>query len=41
VADPAKNRIVMVLGPADGAPYRSFASLAAGRGKDAPPVASP
>jgi uncharacterized protein YigE (DUF2233 family) len=39
VADPAKNRIVMVLGPADGAPYRSFASLAAGRGKDAPPVA--
>jgi uncharacterized protein YigE (DUF2233 family) len=29
IAEPARHRIGMVLGPADGAPYRSFAALAA------------
>ncbi len=33
-ADPAKHRIAMDLGPEDGAPYRSLANLAAGRGTD-------
>lgn len=39
IADPAKHRIVMDLGPDDGAPYRSLAQLAAGRAADAAPVA--
>jgi len=38
-ADPARHRIRMVLGSADGAPYRSFAALAAARGVDEEPVA--
>lgn len=38
VADPAKHRIVMDLGPDDGAPYRSLANLAGGRAPDAAPV---
>ena len=39
VADPARHRIAMDLGPDDGAPYRSLANLSAGRGTDAPLVA--
>lgn len=39
IADPAQHRVSMDLGPTGGAPYRSFAGLAAGRGADAPPVA--
>lgn len=39
IADPAKHRIVMDLGPDDGAPYRGFANLAGGRPADAAPVA--
>lgn len=39
IADPARHRIVTVLGPADGAPYRGFAALAAKRAADAAPVA--
>ncbi|MDD3799177.1 MAG: phosphodiester glycosidase family protein [Novosphingobium sp.] len=38
-ADPARDRIRTVLGPAKGAPYRSLAVLAASRAADAPPVA--
>lgn len=38
LADPAKHRIVTALGPAGGAPYRSFAKLAAARSADAPAV---
>ena len=39
IADPAKHRIAVDLGPDDGAPYRSLANLAAGRAADAAPVA--
>jgi len=39
VADPATHRTRTALGPAKGAPYRSFAALAAGLGKDAGKVA--
>lgn len=40
VADPARHRIRVDLGPSGGgAPYRSFAKLAEARGADAPPVA--
>jgi len=39
IADPAKHRVLMDLGPTDGAPYRSFANLAAARAADAPQVA--
>ncbi len=39
IADPAKHRVMMDLGPTDGAPYRSFANLAAARAADAPQVA--
>lgn len=39
VADPAQHRIRMALGPKDGAPYRSFAALAAGLGDKANRVA--
>ena len=39
IADPAKHRIAMDLGPAGGAPYRGLANLAAGRSADAAPVA--
>lgn len=39
VADPAKHRISTILSGADGKPYRSLASLAAGRKPDAAPVA--
>ncbi|WP_240504513.1 phosphodiester glycosidase family protein [Tsuneonella mangrovi] len=38
VADPAKDRIAMVLGPKGEAPYRSFAQFAAKRSADASPV---
>lgn len=38
VADPARNRIALVLGPTGGAPYRSFAQFAAQRPADAAPV---
>jgi uncharacterized protein YigE (DUF2233 family) len=38
IADPAKHRIALVLGPRDGAPYRGFAQLAAKHSDDAPPV---
>ena len=39
IADPAKNRIAMDLGPGDGAPFRGLANLAAGRSAEAAPVA--
>lgn len=39
IADPARHHITMDLGAADGAPYRSFANLAADRAPDAPSVA--
>ena len=43
IADPARHRIVMDLGPGEGgsddAPYRSLANLAGGRPADAPLVA--
>lgn len=39
IAEPAKHRIAVDLGPDDGAPYRSLANLAAGRAADAAPVA--
>lgn len=39
VADPARHRIVMDLGPGGGDPFRSFANLASSRGADAPAVA--
>lgn len=39
IADPAKHRIVMDLGPDGGAPFRGLANLAAGRPADAAPVA--
>ena len=38
IADPAKHRIGMDLGPNGGAPYRSLANLAGGRPADAAPV---
>lgn len=34
IADPAEHSITMVLGPENGGPYRSFAKLADGTGKD-------
>lgn len=39
LADPAKQRITTALGPKGGAPYRSFAALAAGLGDRAKTVA--
>lgn len=39
IADPAKHRIAMALGPDGGAPYRSFAALGEGLGKKADSVA--
>ena len=39
IADPAKHRVLMDLGPSGGAPYRSFAKLSADRASDAPAVA--
>ncbi|MCA1661669.1 MAG: phosphodiester glycosidase family protein [Novosphingobium sp.] len=39
VADPARHFIATALGPESGAPYRSFAALAADRADDAPMVA--
>lgn len=39
IADPAKHRITMDLGPENGAPYRNMANLAAGRATNAPAVA--
>lgn len=39
IADPARHRIAMDLGPDDGAPFRGLANLAAGRPADAAPVA--
>jgi len=39
IADPAKHRVMMDLGPTDGAPYRSFANLAAALAADSPQVA--
>lgn len=39
VADPARHRVAMALGPDGGAPWRSLAQFAAHRGADAPSVA--
>ncbi|WP_232843902.1 phosphodiester glycosidase family protein [Allopontixanthobacter sediminis] len=39
IADPATHMVSMDLAPAGGAPYRSFAALAAARSADAAPVA--
>lgn len=39
IADPARHRIVMDLGPDGGEPYRSLPNLAAGRAANAPLVA--
>lgn len=39
IADPARHRIRMVLGPEDGAPYRSLSQLALGLGNEGPQVA--
>lgn len=39
IADPAKHRVLMDLGPSGGAAYRSFAKLAADRPPDASAVA--
>ncbi|MDE8654194.1 phosphodiester glycosidase family protein [Novosphingobium album (ex Liu et al. 2023)] len=39
IADPARHRITLVLGPRGGAPYRSLSELAVGRPSGAPPVA--
>lgn len=39
IANPARHRIAMALGPEGGAPYRGLANLAAGRPADAAPVA--
>ena len=39
IADPAKHRIVMDLGPDGGAPFRGLANLAAARSAEAAPVA--
>jgi uncharacterized protein YigE (DUF2233 family) len=39
IADPAKHRVSMDLGPKGNVPYRSFANLAAARAANAPTVA--
>ncbi len=39
IADPAKHRVKTALGPKGGPPYRGFAALAAGLGKQAQSVA--